>query len=225
MSYGIFIDTTRCIACKACQSACKKWNSLPAEATENSGSFQNPPDFSSITYKLVRMQEQIIDGTVRWLFFPDQCRHCIAAPCLHWAGNAEAIFQDKKTGAVLYTEETKNLNAEQIIAVCPYDVPRSNAEGLLAKCDLCNDRIKKGMKPACVTTCPTGCLNFGRLDAMREMALKRLELVRQDYPDAQLIDPEEVRVIFLTAFAPHNYHAKAASFDPAAWKAQNNSVK
>ena len=35
-----------------------------------------------MTYKLVRMSEEVIDGKLHWLFFPDQCRHCIDAPCL-----------------------------------------------------------------------------------------------------------------------------------------------
>ena len=45
MSKGFFIDTTRCIACKGCQVACKQWNNLPADKTENQGNLQNPPDF------------------------------------------------------------------------------------------------------------------------------------------------------------------------------------
>jgi formate dehydrogenase iron-sulfur subunit len=224
MGYGIFIDTTRCVACKGCQVACKQWNRLPAEATENVGNLQNPSDLSYSTYKLVRMQERIIDGTFRWLFFPDQCRHCLSAPCLLWADNPDAIFQDQTTGAVLYTEKTQNLNTEAIIGVCPYDVPRRGGDGLLAKCDLCNDRIKQGLEPACVQTCPTGCLNFGSLKDIRVMALERIERVKQTYPAARLLDADQVRVIFLTAFAPNKYHEKASSFDPTLWQTRKSLI-
>ncbi len=220
MGYGIFIDTTRCVACKGCQVACKQWKRLPAEATENVGNLQNPSDFSHTTYKLVRMQEQIIEGTFRWLFFPDQCRHCLAAPCLLWADNSEAIFQDQATGAVLYTEKTQSLNTQQIIAVCPYDVPRRGGNGGLAKCDLCHDRIKQGLEPACVQTCPTGCLNFGTLDDIRIKAHQRLEFIKKTYPDARLVDADKVRVIFLTAFAPNRYHSHATAFDPSLWQSR-----
>lgn len=219
MSYGIFIDTTRCIACKGCQIACKQWNRLPAEATENVGNLQNPSDLSHTTFKLVRMQERIIDGALRWLFFPDQCRHCLAAPCLLWADNPGAIHHDPATGAVLYTDRTRSLNTDQIIAVCPYDVPRRGNDGALAKCDLCNGRVKQGLKPACVQTCPTGCLNFGPLADMRTMAREHLERVKQTFPEARLLDVDKVRVIFLTAFGPNLYHPKASSFDPALWTA------
>ncbi len=213
MSKGFFIDTTRCIACKACQVACKQWNRLPAEKTANRGDLQNPADFSSTTYKLVRMNEEMIDGKVNWLFFPDQCRHCLVPPCLLWAQDTEAIYQDQETGAVVYTSATQKLKAEDIIGVCPYDVPRKGQDGLLVKCTMCNDRVKNGAAPACVKTCPTGTLNFGDLEAMQAMAADRLKQVQSVYPDARLVDADDVRVIFLTAFAPQKYHRYAAAFD------------
>jgi len=225
MSKGFFIDTTRCIACKGCQVACKQWNNLPADKTENQGNLQNPPDFSYTTYKLVRMNEEIIDGKVNWLFFPDQCRHCLIPPCLLWAQDTDAIYQDEDTGAVIYTAETENLEAADIIGACPYNVPRSDDNGMLAKCTMCNDRVTKGLQPACVKTCPTGTLNFGDLAEMQEMASERFEKIKLTYPDAQLLDSDDVRVIFLTAFAPQNYHNYASSFDPGSWKNQKKNVK
>jgi len=218
MSKGFFIDTTRCIACKACQIACKQWNALPAEKTKNNGDYQNPPDLSSTTYKTVRFNEDIIDGKLRWLFFPDQCRHCLIPPCLLWAQDSNAIYQDEDTGAVIYTAETENLATKDIIGACPYDVPRSDKKGMLAKCTMCNDRVKKGMQPACVKTCPTGTMNFGELEDMQALALERIEKVKGVYPEARLLDQDDVRVIFLTGFAPENYHKYAASFDPKNYK-------
>ncbi len=90
---------------------------------------------------------------------------------------------------------------------------------------MCNDRVTKGLQPACVKTCPTGTLNFGDLEEMQEMANERLEKVKSTYPDAQLLDADDVRVIFLTAFAPQNYHNYAVSFDPAYWKKQKKNLK
>ena len=220
MSKGFFIDTTRCIACKGCQVACKQWNNLPAEKTINHGNLQNPSDLSYTTYKLVRMNEKITAGTLNWLFFPDQCRHCLIPPCLLWAQNTDAIYQDEDTGAVIYTSETQNLKAEDIIGVCPYNVPRSAKNGILAKCTMCNDRVKQGIQPACVKTCPTGSLNFGDLEEMQEMANERLEKIKLSYPEARLLDSDDVRVIFLTAFAPERYHKYAAAFDPKRWKSR-----
>lgn len=205
MTKSIFIDTTICTACRACQVACKQWHDLPAEKTVNMGGFQNPQDLSFTTYKLVRMNEEIIDGRLAWLFFPDQCRHCEDAPCLETAYDERAIYRDPATGAVIYTQETRRLDAEEIIGACPYNIPRKAADGTLAKCDFCNDRIHNGLKPACVTACPTGAMQFGNRDEMLAYAEKRLKKVKNKFPKAAILDPDITNVIYLTAFDPDLY--------------------
>src|SRR4030066_899440 len=104
----IFIDTTKCTACRGCQMACKQWNQRATEKTINWGSHQNPPDLSYNTWKLVRFSE--VDGEMpKWYFFPDQCRHCMSPPCKEGAdGKAKgAIIQDEKTGAVVFNSKVK----------------------------------------------------------------------------------------------------------------------
>ncbi|MDY6852310.1 MAG: 4Fe-4S dicluster domain-containing protein, partial [Thermodesulfobacteriota bacterium] len=103
---SFFVDLTKCTACRGCQVACKQWHKLPAEKTENWGSYQNPADLSFITYKLVRYEEQVVNGKLNWLFFPEQCRHCIDPPCLLASEVENSIIQDPLTGAVLFTEKT-----------------------------------------------------------------------------------------------------------------------
>jgi formate dehydrogenase iron-sulfur subunit len=205
MSKSFFIDTTRCTGCRACQVACKQWHDLPGESTENRGTFQNPPDLSFNTYKLVRMSEVEINGKLRWLFFPEQCRHCLEPPCLETADDPEAIYKDEATGAVIFTPATQNLITEDIIESCPYNIPRPSADGTLAKCDMCNDRVANGLPPACVKTCPTGTMNFGDRDQMRALAQQRLSQVGQKHPRAQLVDADEVNVIYLISEAPADY--------------------
>lgn len=205
MTKSFFIDTTLCTACRGCQVACKQWHDLPAEATVNRGSFQNPEDLSYLTYKLVRMNEEIIDKKLHWLFFPDQCRHCIDAPCLETAMDEDAIYQDPATGAILYTAKTRELDADEIIASCPYNIPRKGPDGTLFKCDMCNDRVHNGLKPACVTTCPTGTMNFGDRDEMVALAQERLKIAQKKHPKAMLLDPDDVNVIYLVAQDPSLY--------------------
>ncbi len=205
MAYAFFIDTTLCTGCRGCQVACKQWHDLPAEETRNRGTYQNPADLSFTTYKLVRMSEEIIDKRLKWLFFPEQCRHCIDAPCLEAADDESAIYKDDATGAILYTAVTAELDADSIIESCPYNVPRKAADGTLAKCDMCNDRIHNGEAPACVKTCPTGAMQFGQRDKMVAMAKSRLGKIRSKYPKAILADPDEVNVIYLVGHAPELY--------------------
>jgi formate dehydrogenase iron-sulfur subunit len=213
MSKSFLVDTTLCTACRGCQVACKQWHALPAEDTVNRGTYQNPADLSFDTYKLVRMREEVIDGKLRWLFFPDQCRHCLEPPCQDTAGEPTAIFTEAATGAVIYTAITKELDAAEIRESCPYDIPRKTEDGTLAKCDMCSDRVENGLQPACVKVCPTGAMNFGERDEIMALANERLAVAKKKYPNARLLDPEDVRTIYLVGFDPMHYHDSAvASF-------------
>ncbi|BDQ33497.1 4Fe-4S dicluster domain-containing protein [Pseudodesulfovibrio portus] len=219
MPKTIFVDTSRCTACRGCQIACKEWHELPANKTTQYkwGSHQNPQDLNPNNYKLVRFSEHLDNGVIRWNFFPDQCRHCELAPCkemgdLYIEG---AIVRDEKTGAVLYTDKTKNFSKEQFEEIresCPYNIPRRNEKtGVLTKCTMCNDRIHNGMPPACVKVCPTGTMNFGERSDMLKLAEARLAVLKKQYPDARLADPDEVNVIYLLIDKPENYHEFAVA--------------
>lgn len=205
MPKTFFIDTTLCTGCRGCQVACKQWHNLPAERTTNKGSYQNPEDLSFTTYKLVRMREEVLEGKLRWLFFPDQCRHCIDPSCLETADDKRAVYRDALTGAIIYTARTRELDTEEIIDSCPYNIPRKGDDGILSKCDMCNDRVHNGFSPACVATCPSGCMNFGNRQDMVALAEERLQRIRKKHPEAKLLDPEEVTVIYLVAFDPILY--------------------
>ncbi|MDQ7032349.1 MAG: formate dehydrogenase [Desulfonauticus sp.] len=211
-----FIDLTRCTACRGCQIACKQWHKLPAEKTYNWGSHQNPKDLSYITYKLVRMEE-VVDknGHIKdWLFFPEQCRHCVEPPCKMAADDYDekAILHDEATGSVIFTERTKKLPFDEIKDACPYNIPRQDPKtGMISKCDMCIDRVQNGLLPACVQTCPTGAMNFGDRDEMIKLAKKRLAEVKKTYPKAILGDVDDVRVIYLFQEEPEKYYQFAVA--------------
>jgi formate dehydrogenase iron-sulfur subunit len=76
---------------------------------------------------------------------------------------------------------------------------------------MCFDRIKEGMLPACVKTCPIGAMNFGDRKEILEKANKRLAEVKGKYKDASLANPDDVRVIFLLADDPKKYHKFAVA--------------
>ena len=204
-----FIDQTRCTACRGCQAACKQWKNNGYTETHNTGSYQNPPDLNAQTFKLVRFNEVEIDGMLKWLFFPEQCRHCLVPSC-KMAADAQlpgAILQDEPTGAVLYTEKTAKVDYRMVREACPYDIPRLDAAtGRIYKCNMCIDRVRQGMQPACVQTCPTDTMHFGNRDDMMRLALQRLQEVQQRTPTALLADSEAVRVLYLCEQPPQYYH-------------------
>lgn len=214
MSKAFLVDLSRCTACRGCQVACKQWHKLPAEKTKNVGSYQNPQDLSFVTYKLVRYKEVDVQDDVKWLFFPEQCRHCIDPPCKGMADDYDerAIVQDPETGAVIFTDFTKKIDDLSPEELCPYNIPRRDPiTGIWSKCDMCLDRVQNGLLPACVQACPTGTMNFGEREDMLELAEKRLAELKKTYPEAQLLDPDDVSTIYLSIYPPSWYHEFAVA--------------
>ena len=213
---SFFVDTTKCTACRGCQIACKQWNKNPGTKTFQSGSHQNPADLSFFTYKLVRFSEIETEGDPKWYFFPDQCRHCVEPPCKATADSlgSKAIAKDEDTGAIVFNPKirVKAADFKSIKESCPYDIPRMDEKsGGMAKCTLCIDRIKSGLLPACVKSCPTGAMNFGDRKAILETANKRLEEAKKHYKDAMLADANDVRAIYLLVDDPKRYHKFAVA--------------
>ena len=219
MSKTFFIDTTRCTACRGCQVACKEWQEFPANKTTQLGwgSHQNPPDLNPYNYKIVRFNEHKVGNRVIWNFFTDQCRHCIDPPCKYPADEYKkgAVIIDEETGAVIYTDKSKDMPKEifqQMRDFCPYDIPRRNEEtGVVNKCDMCIERVKANLLPMCVKACPTGAMNFGDREEMLKMAKERLAVVKKEYPEAELINVDDTRVIYLINDKPEFYHKTASA--------------
>ncbi len=119
-----------------------------------------------------------------------------------------SIVHDQETGAVIYTELTaKEKDKEAFANSCPYNIPRINQEtGQVVKCDMCIDRVRVGMLPACVQTCPTGAMNFGDRDDMLALAEKSLAKAQKKYPNAELIDADDVRVVYLVQKDSASYY-------------------
>ena len=218
MSKTFFIDTSRCTACRGCQVACKEWQGFGPNFTKQLdwGSHQNPPDLNSLNYKVVKFSEFKTKDRVFWNFFPDQCRHCTEPPCkLAADGNVKgAVVIDKDTGAVIFTEKTKKISKEGFLMMkeyCPYNIPQRNEKtGIINKCDMCLDRVEAGHVPMCVKTCPTGAMSFGDRQQMMVKAASRLGVVKQEFPEATLLDQDSVRVIYLITHNRKQYHHLAS---------------
>ena len=202
----ILVDVSRCTGCRGCQVACKQWNELPATDTVQTGSYQNPPDMNGDTYKIVRFREgRHENGKPYWNFFTDMCRHCVNPPCV-LAADEGTMIHDEATGAVVYTEKTAENDFDVLLDACPYRIPRKNEKtGAIVKCTMCIDRISAGGIPACVQSCPTGAMRFGERAAMLELAHKRVEELKKEFPKAHAVDPDDVRVIYVITDDPDKY--------------------
>ncbi len=208
MSEGksILVDTSLCTACRGCQVACKQWNQLPAVKTIQTGTYQNPPDFTPETYKVVRFSEGEEQGKPYWYFFSDMCRHCVEPPCAAGAAGDEVVV-DEGTGAVIYDpENSQNMDYELAVDACPYHIPRQDPiTKKVTKCTMCIDRQKGGRIPACVLSCPTGAMVFGDREDILAAAEKRVAELQKTFPKAKALDADSVRVIYIVTDDPSKY--------------------
>lgn len=195
---GFFTDTTLCIGCKACEVACKQWNSLPADNLDFLGtSYDNTRSLGATTWRHVKFVEQVPpateNGDPRWLFLSDICKHCENAGCLE-ACPTGAIARTE-FGTVVIQQDICN-GCQYCVPACPYGVITSDVEigGTAHKCTLCYDRLKGGLEPACAKACPTDSIQFGPLDELRARAQTRVEaLQRRGFSSARLYgDPDGV---------------------------------
>jgi formate dehydrogenase iron-sulfur subunit len=187
------IDVSKCIGCKACQSACEEWNDLRDDIGENVGVYDNPHDLSAKTWTLMRFTEyENAGGELEWLIRKDGCMHCSDPGCLKACPSPGAIVQ-YANGIVDFVEENC-IGCGYCVSGCPFDVPRiSKRDHKAYKCTLCSDRVAVGQEPACVKSCPTGAIMFGTKQAMKDQAEERIEdLKERGFAKAGLYDPAGV---------------------------------
>ena len=187
------IDVSKCIGCKACQTACMEWNDLRDEIGTNIGVYDNPADLTEHSWTVMRFAEyENPQGDLEWLIRKDGCMHCEDPGCLKACPSPGAIVQ-YANGIVDFHEENC-IGCGYCVTGCPFNVPRlSKKDHKAYKCTLCSDRVAVGQGPACVKTCPTGAIEFGTKEVMTEHAQARIaDLKSRGYANAGLYDPAGV---------------------------------
>jgi formate dehydrogenase iron-sulfur subunit len=174
MEKGVLIDLTLCTGCRGCQVACKQWNQRQAEQTVLDGNFTNPKKLSSDSYTRVRFVEMEKNGRPVWSFIKDQCLHCKEPACV--SACPVGAFVKTKEGPVNYNYD-KCIGCRYCMVACPFQVPKYEWEKVLPwvqKCSFCAERIRDGLEPACVKTCPTRAMFYGDYQAVLAEAKKRI---------------------------------------------------
>jgi formate dehydrogenase iron-sulfur subunit len=186
------IDISKCIGCKACQSACMEWNDLHEMVGNNTGTYDNPRDLTENSWTVMKFFEVEPDGKLEWLIRKDGCMHCADPGCLKACPSPGAIVQ-YSNGIVDFHEENC-IGCGYCVTGCPFNVPRiSKKDSKAYKCTLCSDRVSVGLEPACIKTCPTGALVFGTKEDMKDHAEERIaDLKERGYQNAALYDPAGV---------------------------------
>ena len=189
------IDVSKCIGCKACQTACLEWNQLTEEVGVNVGVYDNPHDLTSNSWTLMRFTEyeNAESGNLEWLIRKDGCMHCEDPGCLKACPAPGAIVQ-YSNGIVDFIHENC-IGCGYCVKGCPFNIPRiSKADHKAYKCTLCSDRVAVGQGPACQKACPTQAIVFGTKDEMKAWAAKRIaDLKTRGFDKAGLYDPPGVQ--------------------------------
>lgn len=188
------IDVSKCIGCKACQSACIEWNDTHPEMEENVGVYENPHDLTPDMFTLMRFSEyeNPESGDLEWLIRKDGCMHCEDPGCLKACPAPGAIVQ--YTNGIVDFISDNCIGCGYCVTGCPFDVPRIHKTAKVStKCTLCSDRVAVGQGPACAKACPTQAIVFGTKDDMKSYAAERVEdLKSRGYENAGLYDPAGV---------------------------------
>jgi len=188
------IDTSKCIGCKACQSACLEWNDMREPVGVNVGVYDNPHDLTPTMFTLMRFTEweNPQSGNLEWLIRKDGCMHCEDPGCLKACPAPGAIVQ-YANGIVDFIKDNC-IGCGYCVKGCPFNIPRiSQVDSKAYKCTLCSDRIAVGQQPACAKACPTHCITFGTTAQMVALADKRIvDLKSRGFDKAGLYNPPGV---------------------------------
>ena len=188
------IDVSKCIGCKACQSACQEWNDLREDVGENHGVYDNPLDLTENSLTVMRFTEWVNPDTsnLEWLIRKDGCMHCADPGCLKACPAPGAIVQ--YSNGIVDFDHDKCIGCGYCLKGCPFNIPRfTQVEHKAHKCTLCSDRLAMGQAPACAKACPTQAIVFGTKDEMKDWADVRIkDLKSRGFENAGLYDPPGV---------------------------------
>jgi len=201
-----YIDTSICIGCKACEVACQEWNDLPVAQTHQTGTYQTMPKTAPNYWNLIKFREVTASEGFAWLMRKDQCMHCADPGCLAACPAPGAIVQYKN--GIVDVDPERCIGCGLCETGCPFDIPRyAVGTNKMAKCTLCVDRVEVGLEPACIKSCPTGCLQFGEKSVLLEYAEHRVSQLKADgFMNATVYDPPGVGGTGVITILKHGDH-------------------
>jgi formate dehydrogenase iron-sulfur subunit len=168
MAKGMLFDSTMCVGCRECESACaQKWG-LPYDE-------KIAQEERLSAHKLTTVQ------TFGEQFSRKLCMGCADPGCA--SACPVAALQKTSLGPVTYNE-SRCIGCRYCMVACAFQVPTyewQKRQPLVRKCDNCYERQLGGKPTACSEACPTGATISGEMDAMLAEARKRLAEKPDDY--------------------------------------------
>ncbi len=188
MSKAVLFDSTLCVGCRACESACaEKWG---LAYDDNIGAEE-------------RLSERKLTTVVTHgeRYTRRMCRHCLQPTCVSVC--PVAALQKTPLGPVVYHQD-RCMGCRYCMLACPFEAPVyewSKTLPTVKKCDMCYKRLKAGKPTTCSEACPAGATITGERDALVREARRRIAGNPAQYYD-HIYGLHEVggtSVLFLTA--------------------------
>jgi len=172
--FGKLVDTFRCIGCKRCMSACKRWNNLNVERDELLTDRET--HLSANNWKIVNLRADAKNRAKRY-YVQWSCQHCDQPAC---AGVCPVTAIKKLPHGPVVINEKKCIGCRYCFQACPWKVPQFDFDKRVTrKCHLCYNRtLLNYQKPACVAACPVGALAFDYKHQVILEAHRRVERLK-----------------------------------------------
>jgi Fe-S-cluster-containing dehydrogenase component len=168
---GMLFDATLCVGCRACQTACKDANGLPADTEAVPGGLYDAPlDLNGSTKNVIKLA---VEGDAS-TYMKMQCMHCADPSCVSvcMAGALHKL----PNGVVAY-DKGLCVGCRYCQVACPFNVPKfqwHTAVPVIVKCELCRDRRDGKQGPACCEVCPREAVKYGKRAALLAEAKERI---------------------------------------------------
>lgn len=167
---GILVNPSQCIGCMACVEACKNVHG------------GRPGTLYTSVEKIERYSLNV----------PILCMHCEDPPCakvcltgaLTKLGNGPVAF-----------DESKCIGCTFCASACPFNrIQYDQSRRIVYKCDMCQERLSKGLVPACVEACPVSpkARSFGTYKEILDEGVKIAEKI-----NGILVFPQETSTLYV----------------------------
>jgi len=175
LRYGKLVDSIRCIGCKRCMSACKRWNNLRVERDELIT--DRDTHLTANNYTVVNLRTDAKNRAKR-RYVQWSCQHCIEPACV---GVCPVTAITKLPNGAVVINEKKCIGCRYCFQACPWKVPQFDFDKRVTrKCHLCYNRtLLNYQKPACVAACPVGALAFDYKHEIILEAHRRVERLKR----------------------------------------------